>query len=386
MSKVYKLTEVVDFIGGSQPPKSKFSYNKKENYIRLIQIRDYKTDNHIVYIPKNSTKKFCTDDDIMIGRYGPPVFQILRGLNGAYNVALMKAKPKIDFLSKEYLFRFLQNPSIQNYIIGLSQRSAGQSGVNKVALEEYEILVPPLKEQKRIVAKLDNLFGKIDQAITLHQQNIDEVEGVMGSALSEVFGELEENYEKKKLKTIVKIIGGGTPSKKEPSYWDNGDIKWATVKDMNVETIVNTELSITKVGLKNSSSNIIPKNGIIIATRVGLGKVCYLNEDTAINQDLKGILPLNEDLDIRFLYNYFKNISRYIINNGTGATVKGVKLDFIQSIEISLPPLKVQQKTVTYLNNISEKTETIKRIQKEKMQSLKELKASILDRAFRGEL
>ena len=116
MSKIYKLTEVVNFIGGSQPPKSVFSDIKKDGYVRLIQIRDYKSDNYIVYINEDSTKKFCTEDDIMIGRYGPPVFQILRGISGAYNVALMKAEPKIDEVSKEYLFRFLQNPSIQNYI------------------------------------------------------------------------------------------------------------------------------------------------------------------------------------------------------------------------------------------------------------------------------
>ena len=59
---------------------------KKDGYIRLIQIRDYKSDDYAVYIPENSTKKFCTEDDIMIGRYGPPVFQILRGISGAYNV------------------------------------------------------------------------------------------------------------------------------------------------------------------------------------------------------------------------------------------------------------------------------------------------------------
>lgn len=121
----YPLTKYVDFVGGSQPPKSSFSYELKEGFIRLIQIRDYKTDNHIVYINKDSTKKFCEADDVMIGRYGPPVFQILRGIKGAYNVALMKAIPNESMVSKDFLFYFLQNSSIQNYIISISQRSAG---------------------------------------------------------------------------------------------------------------------------------------------------------------------------------------------------------------------------------------------------------------------
>ncbi|MBJ6934356.1 restriction endonuclease subunit S, partial [Vibrio cholerae] len=134
--------------------KSEFSDTERDGYVRLIQIRDYKTDAHIVYVDKNSTKKFCNRDDVMIGRYGPPVFQILRGLEGAYNVALMKAVPDENVLSKDYLFAFLQSSPIQSYIVGLSQRAAGQSGVNKKALENYSIPIPPLTEQKRIVKKL----------------------------------------------------------------------------------------------------------------------------------------------------------------------------------------------------------------------------------------
>ncbi|WP_143873450.1 restriction endonuclease subunit S [Catenovulum sediminis] len=154
------LTEVVDFIGGSQPPKSQFSDVQKEGYVRLIQIRDYKTDNHIVYVDSASTKKFCTKDDVMIGRYGPPVFQILRGLDGAYNVALMKAVPNEELLTKDYLFWFLQSPSIQNYVIGISQRAAGQSGVNKKALEKYLIPVPSKAIQHDIVDKVGQLVDK----------------------------------------------------------------------------------------------------------------------------------------------------------------------------------------------------------------------------------
>lgn len=154
------LTEVVDFIGGSQPPKSQFSDVQKEGYVRLIQIRDYKSDNHVVYVDSTSTKKFCAKDDVMIGRYGPPVFQILRGLDGAYNVALMKAVPNEDVLTKDYLFWFLQSPSIQNYVIGISQRAAGQSGVNKKALEKYLIPVPSKAIQHDIVDKVGRLVNK----------------------------------------------------------------------------------------------------------------------------------------------------------------------------------------------------------------------------------
>ena len=107
-----KLGDVCQLVGGSQPPKSVFSKSKTVDNIRLIQIRDYKSDNHVVYIPRAQARRFCSADDVMIGRYGPPLFQILRGLDGAYNVALMKAVPDESQLSRDFLFYFLKHSTI----------------------------------------------------------------------------------------------------------------------------------------------------------------------------------------------------------------------------------------------------------------------------------
>ena len=82
-----KIGDIVKFEGGAQPPKSEFKSVNEEGYVRLIQIRDYKSDNYITFIPENLARKFCDETDVMIGRYGPPIFQILRGIKGAYNVA-----------------------------------------------------------------------------------------------------------------------------------------------------------------------------------------------------------------------------------------------------------------------------------------------------------
>jgi type I restriction enzyme S subunit len=88
--KVVPFGEVCEISGGSQPPKSNFIYEPKDGYIRLVQVRDYRTDKYMTYVPIEKAKKFCTKSDIMIGRYGPPIFGIFRGIEGAYNVALMK--------------------------------------------------------------------------------------------------------------------------------------------------------------------------------------------------------------------------------------------------------------------------------------------------------
>jgi type I restriction enzyme, S subunit len=163
MNRASEITigEVCNFVGGSQPAKSYFSSEKLEGYIRLIQIRDYKTDSYITYIPKDSTKKFCSKDDIMIGRYGPPIFQILRGLEGAYNVALMKAVPK-DNINNDYLYYYLRQEHLFEYINALSPRTGGQTGVDVMMLKKYPILLPDIKEQKQIAKVLSDLDAKIE--------------------------------------------------------------------------------------------------------------------------------------------------------------------------------------------------------------------------------
>lgn len=181
------LTDVASFIGGSQPPKSEFSNINQEGYVRLIQIRDYKSDRYIIYVDEKSTKKFCIKDDVMIGRYGPPVFQILRGLEGAYNVALMKAVPKEGVLTKDYLYWFLQSPSIQRYVIGISQRAAGQSGVNKTALEKYLIRIPILQKQNEAVDVIQALVSNMDKLKVEIKNSVSDLKLLKSSILDSAF-------------------------------------------------------------------------------------------------------------------------------------------------------------------------------------------------------
>lgn len=156
-----RIEDVCDFIGGSQPPKSGFINTQKDGYVRLIQIRDYKTDAFPTYIPTNSTKKFCDAKDIMIGRYGPPIFQICRGLTGAYNVALLKAKPK-KCIDREYLYYFLKQDAVFQYVDKLSARTGGQTGVDLVSLNKYPIQLPEdIRDQQQLVSVLSALDAKI---------------------------------------------------------------------------------------------------------------------------------------------------------------------------------------------------------------------------------
>lgn len=151
------LGDVCRFVGGSQPPKAVFSTTKSEGMVRLIQIRDYKSDRYQVFIPKNLSKRFCVADDVMIGRYGPPLFQILRGLEGAYNVALMKAAADTRIVTKEFLYFFMRNARLLRHVIAASDRAAGQIGLTKETLETYPISFPELAEQATVVDRLTSI-------------------------------------------------------------------------------------------------------------------------------------------------------------------------------------------------------------------------------------
>ncbi len=193
---------------------------------------------------------------------------------------------------------------------------------------------------------------------------------------------MKNGWVTKKLGEVCELIGGGTPSIHVASYY-GGNIPWATVRDMNCRVIHETERTITKEGLTNSASNVIPAGNVVISTHVGLGKVCFVEKDTAINQDLKGVIPLSRDLDRNFLYYWFLSIADYLVSCGTGSTVKGVKLDFVKKLDIPIPPLAEQKRIVAKIDAAFEKIDALKVSAEKNLANAKELFQSALDEAMR---
>ncbi|SHG64724.1 type I restriction enzyme, S subunit [Fodinibius roseus] len=249
---------------------------------------------------------------------------------------------------------------------------------------EYEIPVPPLDEQKRIVSILDDAFEAAERSRNYIERNVKNVEELFESRLKDLFSDIN-GVRKKKLSKVCEIIGGGTPSKKKDEYY-GGNIPWATVRDMNYDILKATDHSITKLGLDNSSTNIIPKNNVVIATRVGLGKVCILDQDTAINQDLKGILPKDNNLIPEYLFVWFKSIADKIVDAGTGATVQGVKLPFVKSLEIPIVSISEQKSIVELHDKTRDSLSSLTDSYRKKIKNIDELKKSILHEAFTGKL
>jgi type I restriction enzyme S subunit len=157
----------------------------------------------------------------------------------------------------------------------------------------------------------------------------------------------------KPLGELVDFVGGGTPRRDRPDYW-GGEIPWASVKDLQSQLLETTLETITAKGLANSASNLIPKGTVIIASRVGLGKVAINLKPVAINQDLKALTPRSRDLSSRYLLLFLLSKAEYLERTGVGATVKGLTLGDYKKLDIILPPLTQQERIVKLLDEADE--------------------------------
>lgn len=150
------------------------------------------------------------------------------------------------------------------------------------------------------------------------------------------------------LGNVCKFIGGGTPSRTQPEYFQ-GDIPWATVKDFKTFLIVDTEEHISEVAIADSATNIVNPGTVLLVTRVGLGKVAIAGCRLTINQDIKAITPTDDVLP-EFLFWFLLFKAGDIKRMGAGATVKGVTLNDIKSITMPVPSLAEQRRIVDILS------------------------------------
>ena len=362
---------------------------------KFLRITDIQNDmvnwSSVPYCPVNEDdfKKYkLIDQDIVFARTGATTGKSYLVCDPPEAVAasyLIRLRLKDSTIDAKFISKYFQTKEYwDNIFSGIS--GSAQGGFNASKLSELVIPIPPLLEQKRIVAIADEAFEGIDRAIRNTEKNLSNARELFESYLNTIFTQKGDGWEEKKLEDVCQVIGGGTPSKANQEFY-TGEIPWATVRDMKNEIISKTEFRITQEAVKKSSTNIIKMGNVVIATRVGLGKVCMLSQDTAINQDLKGIIPKdNDQISIRFLFWWLKSIAYLIKNEGTGATVQGVKVTFIHSLKIPVSTLTKQKQIVVILDEISNETQRLENIYRQKIAALKELKQSILQKAFTGEL
>ena len=358
--------------------------------IRVIRISNVQKgiveDKDPKFFPLSSKREIenylLNEGDLLIsltGNVGRVGFLYKELLPAALNQRVACLRLKDKDIKKQYLFHYLNSNYFEDICIKNS-KGAAQLNMSTVWLSNYAIPIPPLSEQQSIVDYLDSDFAKIDVMKANAEKALNEAKALFQASLKEML-EPKEGWEYKELGKVCDIVGGGTPDTKNKEYW-RGNIPWATVSDMNCDIIKSTGYYITEKGLNESSSRIIKKGEIIIATRVGLGKVCKLAVDTAINQDLKGVIPKDNSILRDFIFYYFKHKAKYIVDNGIGATVKGVKIKFIEGLSFAFPSLSEQQSIVATLDSLKSKVDRLQENYEKISQECDALKQSILRQVF----
>jgi type I restriction enzyme S subunit len=382
-----KLIDVCEFINGRAYKKEELLNHGK---YPVLRVGNFFTNNNWYYsdleLPEN---KYCNNGDLLYAwsaSFGPKIWD---GEKSIYHYHIWKIIPDDAFVLKKYLYQLLDWDVEQ---IKSDQGSgATMMHVTKGSMESRVVPIPPLPEQQRIVSKLDLLFQKIDKSIELHQKNMDEANAFMGSVLNEVFGELEEKYEKYKLDDLTSLITKGTTPTTNGFKFQKSGINF-----LKIENIVNGKIDLSTIEMfiseeahQSQKRSQLEVNDVLFSIAGTIGDIAIVKQEHLpmnTNQAIALIRPI-EKLNPEFLRRVLSSsISNETRNKQRGGAIKNVSLGDIKEMELPLPPLHIQQKVVEYLDSVSEKMEKVKSIQKEKMESLKALKASILDKAFRGEL
>lgn len=296
-------------------------------------------------------------------------------------------RPKRDRISDTYLIYNLNFQNLMPYITGTTVPKLNQEKMRSITIP-----LPPLPEQERIVAKLDKAFEAIDKAKTIAETNLKNAKELFESYANAILFS-----EKDSIKTTIgetcMLMTGGTPNTKKGEYYKNGTIKWLVSGDIHLGEINDCEGRITELGLNNSNAKYLPVNSVLIALN-GQGKtrgtVALLKTMATCNQSLVSINPKDKtQLNTEYLYQNLR--ARYIeIRRMTGDDDndrRGLNMSLIRSIRINIPrDIKVQILIAEKLKNLQEQTKQLEAIYTQKIKDFDELKHSILQKAFRGEL
>ena len=249
-----------------------------------------------------------------------------------------------------FLFFFLLHPEVRADLAGKMEGSTGRQRLSKTVLGECLIPLPPLSEQKKIAHILSTVQKAIEEQERIIQTTTELkkalmqklfTEGLRGEPQKETeIGLVPGSWEVVPLSEICKFQSGGTPSKKKPEYWD-GDIPWASPKDMKRPRLNDTIDHITDKGLKNGSK-LAPQGAVFVVVRgMILAKdvpVALAEVPMAINQDMKAIIPgtgVQSDFLLYAVSAFKDNLFKKIGRSGHGtATLKGKE---ISEFKIPLP-------------------------------------------------
>ncbi|SUP64425.1 Type I restriction enzyme EcoKI specificity protein [Yersinia enterocolitica] len=295
----------------------------------------------------------------------PPVNMVV-----STGFAVIRPLPNLDKGFAAYCLR------ASGFIKEVVTRSVGVSypAINASDLVNIPIPNCPLYEQSKIASFLDHETAKIDKLIEKQQQLIELLkekrQAVISHAVTkglnpdvpmkdsgvEWLGEVPEHWAVVPLKYLCKFSGGGTPTKDNLAYWQDGTIPWVSPKDMKSFWISETQDYVTEKAVNESSINYVEEGSLLMVVRSGILQrtipVAINTVKVTMNQDMKA-LRFNERVNVHYaIYFISGNINSLLLEwTKEGATVESIEHEYLANGFITVPPIDEQ---ISIINNISE--------------------------------
>lgn len=354
-----------------------------------------KTSEHITdEAVKKSSAKLFPRGSVAIAMYGATIGKLsILDIDATTNQACAVAQP-YDFLYNEYLYYFLT--SEKKNLINAGKGGA-QPNISQTLIKDWSFMLPPLNEQKRIVAKIEELFSELDKGIEslkyaqaqlkIYRQSIlkHAFEGKLTAKWREEREISNSSWENTVLGKIAKWGSGGTPSRKDPAFY-TGSIPWIKTGELTSKYVVSSEEHITEEAIKKSSAKLFPKGSVAIAMYgATIGKCSIFGIDASTNQAC-AVAQVNDDLFNEYLYYYLISQRRDFENAGKGGAQPNISQTVIKDWPFKKPSLEEQKQIVV---EIEEKLSVIDQLEQDISDNLKRadvLRQAILKKAFSGKL
>jgi len=303
--------------------------------------------------------------------------------DGIINQALLILSPKKGLFNK-YLKMWMESDNFQQSLKKLSSGAAIKNVASVQILKQIEIQLPLFSEQKRIVRILDDVFENIDKARENTEKNLQNSKDLFEAFLENAFS--GKNWKVIPISERCQTGAGGTPLKSHKEYYEGGKIPWLRSGEVDKKEITKSEIFITEKGMKNSSARLFPSNTVLVAMYgATAGQVGILKFESTTNQAVCGILP-NKYFVPEFVYYVLLSKKQELVSQAVGGAQPNISQIKVKNTLLPDINIATQNLIVKKLYVFSEQTKKLGRNYKQKLLLLDELKKSVLQKAFSGNL
>jgi len=315
-----------------------------------------------------------TKSPLKANPYG--IIKVNNGVPGIVSTLYAVYHPLKTVVPRFVDFYFSNNLRINKFLKPLVNIGAKHDmKVNNTFVLTGTVVFPPLREQQKIV----DFLTVLDRRIDIQRKKVEALKKYKRGLLNQIFSAISKGSQRRKLRELVHVSGGKTPSMSNSLYW-NGDIVWISSKDMKSSRISGSELKITNLALNEMT--LYHPGTLLLVARSGILKhslpLAILEVDATINQDIKALQV--HGCNAFYLYyailSQEDNIIRTLVKTGT--TVQSLMMDSFLNIEIPTPDIDLQQSIIDKLAKLEKYVD----VQEEELSLLSQMRNGLLQQLF----